>query len=79
MKISKKNKQNNILYKPFVLFLELHHAIRVFICLQIILILGALLTLPNCLDGLKAAAVFKFHSFLLKTSLYTSVTVSICF
>ena len=39
----------------------------------------ALLTLSNCLDGLKAAALFKFQSFLFKTSLYTTVSVSACF
>ncbi len=47
--------------------------------LQLIDNSGALHPLPNCLDGLKAAALFKFQSILIKTFLCTYVTVSTSF
>ena len=82
MKIRKKNKQNKwyILSKPYALLLELYTAIRVFTCLQNIDNSDALHPLPNCLDGLKEAALFKFYSFLFKTTLLSPCRhVSKCF
>ena len=71
IQINKQTSKTNDVFSPSHLHYCLNYTLLwelVFICLQNINNSDAVYPLPNCLDGLKAAVLFKFHSFLFKTS-----------